>query len=495
MKEKKEKFTLFNFRYFTYLLLFCASGVALATLLYQYVLADYIVLILSGIAILFVSLFLGKKGIKLCTFILAFAIFYLSSIGVLSYRVKGIEEIKKDFLEVKIEFISSDKSVVHCSFDMGEARLLLVDDIALREGEVLLLSDVRINSSSVLNEDGSFNTYALTQNKRFEIEFSEIYEIRGFYPTISQTIRSSVKEATKDLPSSTGGVITALLTGDKYGIDPSVYTDYKHSGIAHVLAVSGLHVVFMCSAVDFLLKKFKVKKKTRAFLSIPVLFIFSACCSFAPSVIRASLMTSLAKIIPAISRKRYDTLSVMSLSAIILLATNPLNLINYGFALSYASVFGIVAFGNRIKAKLDFLPRFLSESLSTSTAVSITTFPLCVLFFGEVSILSFLSNIIVLPILALFYGIIFGVAIIGAIFPFLSVIIAPLCVVIAFINTIASVIGGLSFGIVRAVAPVWILIAYYICVVLLSNYAMMKKEYKIATFCMLIAVILIWLVI
>lgn len=491
---EKENFKLFNFRFFTVLFLFCAIGIVLGLTLFNYIIADYLVLIISGTVFLTVLLLFKKKGIIALICIVATCSFYYYTVFNLSQRVGDKTDNFYTLLEVKVEYVSADESVAHCSFFMGEASLDIKDDYKLIEGQVLLLENATVRHAKVVDDNGFFDTFALTQNKRYHIKCDSVYTQKSFAPSISQSIRSGVKYALKDLPKETGGVIIALLTGDKYGIDPNVYTDYKNAGIAHVLAVSGLHVVFMCSAVDFLLKKCKVKKKVRAFLSIPVLFIFSATCSFAPSVIRASFMTILYKTIPAVSKKRYDTLSVMSFSAIILLLFNPLNLINYGFLLSYASVFGIIAFASKIKKLLCRLPNFLSTSLSVSTAVTISTFPLTLLFFGSLSIVSAISNIIVLPVLSLFYGIIFGVGLLTAIFPFLGVLTYPLTVVISFINGVANVLGSLAFLQIKSTSPIWFTALYYLSIIGLSDYIFMKKEFKKIVWIILICTVLFWIV-
>lgn len=492
---EKEKFKLFNFRFFTALLLFSALGIGLALLLYNYVACDYIVTILSGTVILTGLMLSGKKKWKICVCCFVFALFYLYTVGTVASRVSDKTDYQVDFLEVKIEYVSSDGSVVHCSFDKGEGSLTFFNEYIPREGEKLLLEDVHVKSVNVVNGDGTFDTFSLNQTKRYTVHCSGVYEVRDYMPSMSQSIRAGIKNALKDYPQDVRGIINALLTGDKYGIDPDIYTDYKDAGVAHVLAVSGLHVVFLYSAVDILLKKCRVKKKIRAFASIPILFVFSATCSFAPSVVRASFMTALHKVIPACSRKRYDTLSVMSFSAFVLLLLNPMNLINYGFLLSYGAVFGILAFNGKIESKLYRLPGFLRKTLATSTAVSLTTFPLSVLFFGTVSVVSALTNILVLPVLGAFYGLIFAVGIICAIFPFLSFLIAPCSLSIYYINFVANSVASLPFCTISSVAPVWFLGGYYFCLVLLSDYLFLNKEFKKATICILFGLILFWMVI
>lgn len=485
---------LFNFRFFTILFFSCALGIILAVLLYNQVLFDYVITILAGTAILAVLVVLKKKGIKWCVFISFTLIFYLYTVSSLSCLISNKTDYHVDFMEVKIEYVSVDGEYICCSFEKGEGILRLdsKDGEALKEGESVLLNNVTVQAKEVTNKN-SFNIYALTQNQDYVIYAQSVHEIIDFKPSLAQSLRIGIKEAGESLPKNVKGVTIALLTGDKYGIDDSLYSGYSKSGISHTLAVSGLHVVFLCSAIEFVLRKVRLRKKIRAFITPFVLFLFCATCSFAPSVIRASVMASLHGLIPVISTKRYDSLSTMSLAGVIILSFSPFDLFSYGFVLSFLAVFGIIAFSNKFKKIFKFLPKTIAEIFATSLSANLATFPVSVLFFGEVSVIGLFVNVLVLPVLALFYGALFGGALICAIFPFLSTVLGLIGIVVEYVNLVAVLFASLPFATIAPSMPVWFLTGYYAGGLLLSDYVFMPKELKRGVLVLFLAMVLVYL--
>lgn len=469
-----------NFRFFTFLLLFSSLGIVSALFLYNEIIFDYIVVALATVLIFVILLILRKKGIIACAFILFFALFYLYTVSVLSFGISNKLNYDTEYLAVRVEYVSVDGSVMRCSFDEGKANLYIknIEGISLKEGMNITIEDVSVRSVSILDDTGNYDFYALTQGERYSILADCVYSVNSFTPTLAESIRISIKDSGENLSEEVKGIVIALLTGDKYGISESTYTDYRRSGIAHILAVSGLHVVFLYSAINLILKKCRVRKKIRAYLSIPVLFLFSATCGFSPSVIRASVMTVMHSVIPASTNRRYDTLSVMSLSAVMLLLFNPMTLFSYGFLLSYVSVLGIVAYSKKFAKLLSFLPKFLQNSLSVSMSASLATFPLTAIFFGEVSIISALTNILILPVMSVFYGALFMCAMITAIFPFMGIILSACGLVVYYMNFVAALVASIPFATVSPMMPIWFTAGYYVCGVLLSDYVFMKKEIR-----------------
>ncbi len=498
-KEKKGlklNFKLCNFRFFTALFIACALGVLIAFELYEYKVVDYVVAILSGTAILSVLLIFRKRSALAIIIILGFSLFYGATVGSLYDKLTDDTDYRSDYMTVRIEFVSADGERMTCSTAEGVAELSVrnSEGFEFQEGMRLTLEDVHVSSVSIV-KDGEIDGYLINQSERYIVKANSVYEVKEHSPDLSESLRLGIKSATADLPIEERVIIVALLTGDKYGIDRAVYDNYKISGIAHVLAVSGLHVVFLYSAVNFLMRSLKIRKKIRVILSIPVLFLFSATCSFAPSVIRASVMLTVNSVVPAVSRRRYDSLSAMSLSALIILAFDPLDLFDYGFILSFASVFGIVTLSPVFKRLFGKLPVFLRDSLALSTSVSLATFPLLAEFFGYVSVLSAITNIVVVPVLGIFYGVLFASVLVVSLFPILSFILMPCVLVVKAISTVAGIVASIPFAVLEVSATLWFTCSYYGSGLLLSDYVFLKGEYKRAVWIIFALVILFYLVI
>lgn len=208
----------------------------------------------------------------------------------------------------------------------------------------------------------------------------------------------------------------ALLLGDTSDLDYETNSDLSISGIRHVAAVSGLHVSILFAMVYFVSGR---RRGPTILLGIPVLILFAAISGFAPSIMRAAMM-QLLMLLALLFKREYDPPTGLAFAAIVMLLFNPLVITSVGFQLSVASVAGILLFSGRISAWLmdaKRLGRFqkkskklctkLAASVSVSLGAMLTTAPLAAFYFGTVSIISPVTNLLCLPMVtALFCGII-----------------------------------------------------------------------------------------
>lgn len=202
------------------------------------------------------------------------------------------------------------------------------------------------------------------------------------------------------------GIIAGLLFGDKAYLDDDLYEQFQQNGIAHVLAVSGLHVGLLYSIIIKLLNG--KKNLLSSALTILFLYVYAALSSFSISVLRASIMIVL-DILAFHLRRRYDMVCGASLTAIIFLLINPYQLFDSGFQLSFVAAYtlGIMLpwVNNKIvklsnKYKLD-----KSYDILTAIAPGICAFigmaPLISFHFLNFSIISILLNPIAIALASL----------------------------------------------------------------------------------------------
>ena len=131
------------------------------------------------------------------------------------------------------------------------------------------------------------------------------------------------------------GLFTGMVFGDKEGLDEETYDLFKRHGAAHILSVSGLHIGLIYAFVSALLGR----RKTGSFYiaAFILLLCYAALSNFSPSVTRAFLMIVF-HIGAMLLNRRYDMLTGVLLSALIILLINPLALFGTGFILSYTAV-------------------------------------------------------------------------------------------------------------------------------------------------------------
>ena len=148
-------------------------------------------------------------------------------------------------------------------------------------------------------------------------------------------MRAELSYACASLFGEHAPLLNAMLWGVKGNISDSVYDAFRSCGIAHILALSGLHVSFVAGALNRLTRR--ALPKVKFYTSIVVLFAYCAIAAFPSSLIRASVM-SLCSLYAAAAGRRYDMPSGIAFSAIVILLADPTALYSIGFELSFGAV-------------------------------------------------------------------------------------------------------------------------------------------------------------
>lgn len=201
-------------------------------------------------------------------------------------------------------------------------------------------------------------------------------------------------------------LINALLLGDRSMFSKEEKERFATLGIAHVLAVSGMHLGLVFLALNHLLKPLK-QVKVLAWIYVPInitaVWSFAILTGFSPSVKRAAFMLSCFLIGKAMSRS-VSSIHILSLSYLVLLFNDPLVLNQLGFQLSFLAIFGILTIGMWIDKLLILANNIYSKlwsAISVSASAQFITAPLIILRFGSISTWFLLSNLIIVPLIVL----------------------------------------------------------------------------------------------
>lgn len=250
------------------------------------------------------------------------------------------------------------------------------------------------------------------QEKELTIRETGPDSLREKASVLRRKIGAALKE---NFPVDVYPFAQALLLGDTGELSYEVDTDLKISGIRHVAAVSGLHVsiLFALLSVAALRRRFLT-----AILGLPALLLFAAVAGFTPSVTRACIMSAL-MIGALLLNREYDGPTALSFAVMVMLCVNPHVITSVSFQLSVASVAGIFLFtprihgwlseklgniaGKSIRAKLS---RWLAGSVSVSLGAMVLTTPFSVWYFGTVSLIGVVTNLLTMWVISFaFYGI------------------------------------------------------------------------------------------
>jgi len=209
--------------------------------------------------------------------------------------------------------------------------------------------------------------------------------------------------------------VSDLLKGVVFGgkdIDSDIKLSFQNAGVAHVLSVSGLHVGYVFLLISFILRSLRVKKKHWLLYLIPALFLYIIMTGFESPVIRASIMLGSITLGQGIHREK-DNLNNLCLAGILILCLWPSQLFQPGFQLSMGAVLGIVLFygpllfqykkkiGKKIFGQEKTTGPII-DGLALSLSATLGTLAMMFYHFKGFTLLSFFSNLIVVPLIGVF---------------------------------------------------------------------------------------------
>jgi len=195
---------------------------------------------------------------------------------------------------------------------------------------------------------------------------------------------------------------SALLMGETAELSPRTVSAFRDGGVAHVLAISGLHVGLLALGLTAALRPLRVGVAARDTIVLLATLAFAAFAGGRAPVLRAALMIGLYLAARLLGRPTAPA-QVVGLSALVLLAAAPANLFDVGFLLTYAAVFGISALGPLFARPLgERLPAPLAGGIAATLGAELCVFPIQATVFHVVPFVALLSNLVVVPLASLY---------------------------------------------------------------------------------------------
>jgi competence protein ComEC len=199
------------------------------------------------------------------------------------------------------------------------------------------------------------------------------------------------------------GVAEALLTGYRNDMDKELSMEYAGSGVAHIIAISGLHLGMIQAGLLVLLTplaRLRHGKNIRALIVIICLWVFTLITGAGPSVVRSAIMFTILLFGDVIGRKG-NSYNSLAASAFLLLMWNPVVLFDVGFQLSYSAVLSIFMFSAPIGRWVQSGNRWINKGwqmLSVTLAAQILTLPFVVYYFHQFPVYFLLANLLAIPL-------------------------------------------------------------------------------------------------
>lgn len=201
------------------------------------------------------------------------------------------------------------------------------------------------------------------------------------------------------LPEEESAVLIAMLFGDKSGIENSTKELLYRAGIGHMMAVSGAHLAIISILVSEVLKMFRVGRYPKLVLQVLIILTFTVMSGMSISVIRSAIMILILQV-SSLFKRRYDLLNSLGLAVLLLTAFTPYVVRDASFLLSVAGVFGVGVVAPAIIKEFENYFKLIApvKSLIMSFTASIVILPVSMIFFDETSVVSPISNLLLLPL-------------------------------------------------------------------------------------------------
>lgn len=312
----------------------------------------------------------------------------------------------------------SNKYKIETKYNNTKIRLYIMvkKDIPLKYGDKIEFMGEYIRPEKRRNYKGFDYSNYLKQLKIYgtmKISNVKVIEERKANPIfqISNEIKTKIISNTKEaLDEETSSILLGLILGNKDDIDENIEENFRSAGMAHILAVSGMHVTYVILGLSLIMKKILGKRRNYIFC-ICVLIVYMFITNFSASVTRAGIM-GIIMILSKIFYRKNDIYTALSISLVIILIYNPFLIQSLGLLLSYGGVIGIIILNKSIlsilknikiknkKYKYFIKPKIqnsldkIKEIISVSISVQIFIFPIAIYNLNTFNPYFFISNLL-----------------------------------------------------------------------------------------------------
>lgn len=446
---------LFNFRLVLFLAIYLAIGVLFCFYYRFFDLSSAWLLCLLPVGAL--PVFLAYPIEKWKKMVLVFALLCVSffmgffGFGIEVDRYENVSALGERHFSGRVVDISEGESAVKVVLDDlrvegKRENCKLIAYLPATFQEKLTLCDTLFLYGDIEKREINVDNFIRTSKDFSERIFLTVEEAEGektghqfdLFLFLNARAKAIIDEGMDETPAA---VTRAVLLGDTTGIDSGLYENIRRGGIAHIFAVSGLHVGSLFAFCLLLLKKTSMRRlpsMAQLLFVTFILFTYAGICAFSASVVRATVICLVAYI-GALLQVKTDFLQSLGLAAVCILIFTPSALFTVGFQLSFAACFGIAfltkpigqVFDECAKLYRKFFPMELSEAeieaiknddtmppristriyraitsfLATSLGAQIFTAPFLLQYFGYISGWALLLNCIFVPFISAIFSI------------------------------------------------------------------------------------------
>lgn len=442
--------------------------------------------------------------------ILCIIIFSIISNSIIIFQNKKYENLYKDVENVSGEAIVISNKKEKEYEDVYKIKIIKINKRSKYTNTNLYLKvpkkqRVELKYGNKISFKGSFLEPTTSRNEK-GFDYKEYLKTKGIYgsikaeeikvkkenaynPFLQYISKISIKieeNMKKVMDKKTSALMDGILLGNKEYIEEEIIEGFRITNLSHILAVSGMHIVYIILGIEIIFGKIIGKRKTRI-LTIIILSVYIGITGFSASLARASIMAIISLGAYLFYRKN-DISTSISISLFIILIYNPFLIMDIGLQLSYLGTIGIILFNKniykilknikiknkklkyKINRKIILIIDKIKEILAVTLSATIAIFPIMIYHFNLLGTYFFITNI--------FASIIIGpIVIVGTITVILSFISLPLAKLLSYISKFLIwfllqiiKIGELPFAKIYLPTPNIIVIILYYIFIFIMNY-------------------------
>ena len=456
-----------------------------------------VILVFIVCVAIFMVLAIARKKLKLFLIpLVAFLVgITLYNIAIIKYESNVIQETPET---ISARIYSVDKptdkslklqadSVVINGKEIGDNIIIYITDASRLFENFEIGSKISFSPSSFYHNDLFYyetpNANLYSNDLRYTAYArAEDVTHNGVDTTFVEELKAKVKaNLGEELTNENAEIAYSAIFGEKEMLSEKQYNSMRLSGVAHLMAVSGLHVGIIVAILLGILKLLRANKWWKFAIIAIFLLLYAYVCNFAVSVIRASIMALMLLLATNVGRE-YDSFSAISLAGIVCFLINPLCAFDVGFLLSFSCVFGIVIFNKSLNR---FLQKYkMSNAITTSLAMSLSTMLALIFvmayFFNNFNLISIIANVIIIPLFTIAFIFVFVVSAISLLIPVIAHVLAPVNYIFDLISIIAKILGNLPLANILTIDISYIAIfMYFMLLLLLGRMCTARSKNKV----------------
>jgi competence protein ComEC len=265
-------------------------------------------------------------------------------------------------------------------------------------GEYLKLHDI----------EASFTSFGFDKINCIGSTSPDFYKKNIIYPVK----KYSLKKIDEYMGGDEGEFMKGLVLGDRSNISKEIRESFVNDGISHIIAVSGLNVVYVLIIISIFLQLFSINNLYKTLIMVVTLLFYMNLTGNTPSIIRATVMACVYMLSLHVERKTISV-NIVSFAALIILIIDPRQLFDAGFILSFWAILSLVIIyprlENIIKEQKVFvniqdnslfnnMVKAILMLILGTIAAQIGTIPITAIMFKKISLVSFVTNMVAIPV-------------------------------------------------------------------------------------------------